>query len=191
MSLVGLLAATSSTEIQAAEEPFMACADVTCKTRRLSSLKPGRKFDAGVGGERELELLVAEICDSILRRLNRYVPEHVEPSSMVAIQSSVPVLDETKTPASKGVQEASRQWLLERLREILEIAMQRVTNLKTPAPDRIKWSRIVIAAAQASNAVLRDVEIDALKQQINELKQLTLERLSEDKDSDANEDQRD
>jgi hypothetical protein len=110
---------------------------------------------------------------------------------MVAIQSSVPVLDETKTPASKGVQEASRQWLLERLREILEIAMQRVTNLKTPAPDRIKWSRIVIAAAQASNAVLRDVEIDALKQQINELKQLTLERLSEDKDSDANADQRD
>jgi len=69
--------------------------------------------------------------------------------------------------------------------------MQRVTSPKTPAPDRIKWSRIVIAAGQACNAVLRDVEIDALKQQINELKQLTLERLSEDKDSDANEDQRD
>jgi hypothetical protein len=73
----------------------------------------------------------------------------------------------------------------------MEIAMQRVTSPKTPAPDRIKWSRIVIAAGQACNAVLRDVEIDALKQQINELKQLTLERLSEDKDSDANEDQRD
>ena len=69
--------------------------------------------------------------------------------------------------------------------------MQRVTSPKTPAPDRIKWSRIVIAAGQACNAVLRDVEIDALKQQINELKQLTLERLSEDKDSGANEDQRD
>jgi hypothetical protein len=32
------------------------------------------------------------------------------------------------------------------------------------------------------------VEIDALKQQINELKQLTLASMSEDKDSDTNED---
>jgi len=69
--------------------------------------------------------------------------------------------------------------------------MQRVTSSKTPASDRIKWSRIAIGAGQACNAILRDVEIYALKQQINELKQLTLERLSEDKDSDANEDQRD
>ena len=66
--------------------------------------------------------------------------------------------------------------------------MQHVTNPKTPAGDRIKWSRIVIAAGQACNAVLRDVEIDALKQQINDLKQLTLAKLSEDKDSDTNED---
>lgn len=85
------------------------------------------------------------------------------------------------------VQEQNRQWLLQRLHEIMEIAMQRVTNPKTPAGDRIKWSRIVIAAGQACNAVLRDVEIDALKQQINDLKQLTLARLSEDQ----NEDQRD
>jgi hypothetical protein len=70
----------------------------------------------------------------------------------------------------------------------MEITMQHVTNPKTPAGDRIKWSRIVIAAGQACNAVLRDVEIDALKQQINDLKQLTLAKLSEDKDSDTNED---
>ena len=62
----------------------------------------------------------------------------------------------------------------------MEIAMQRVTNPKTAAGDRIKWSRIVIAAAQACNAVLRDVEIDALKQQINELKTLTLGRLQDE-----------
>jgi hypothetical protein len=136
-------------------------------------------FSVGVGGERELELLVAEICDSILRRLDRGVPGHVESSSMVAIQSSAPVLDKAKSQVFKDVEEASRQWLLERLHEILEIAMQRVTNPKTPAPDRIKWSRIVIAAAQASNAVLRDVEIEALKQQIAELKALTLAKLDE------------
>ena len=73
----------------------------------------------------------------------------------------------------------------------MQIAMQRVTNSKTPASDRIKWSRIAIGAGQACNAVLRDVEIDALKQQINELKQLTLSKLSEDKDANTNEDQRD
>jgi hypothetical protein len=73
----------------------------------------------------------------------------------------------------------------------MEIAMGRITNPKTPTSDRIKWSRIAIGAGQACNAVLRDVEIDALKQQINELKELTLARLSEDKDSEPNEDQRD
>lgn len=145
----------------------------------------------GVGGERGFELLVARICGSILRRLDGSVSEHVDASAMVAIQSSVPVLDETKTRASKGVQEASRQWLLEQLREILMIAVQRVTNLKTPAPDRIKWSRIVIAAAQASNAVLRDVEIEALKQQIAELKALTLARLDEDDIEDRTDQARD
>jgi len=93
--------------------------------------------------------------------------------------------------ASPAAEEQTRQWLLQQLREIMEIAMQRVTSSKTPASDRIKWSRIAIAAGQACNAILRDVEIDALKQQINELKQLTLSRLSEDKDADANEDQRD
>jgi len=92
------------------------------------------------------------------------------------------------TPAP---QEQTRQWLLQQLREIMQIAMQRVTNSKTPASDRIKWSRIAIGAGQACNAVLRDVEIDALKQQINELKQLTLSKLSEDKDANTNEDQRD
>jgi hypothetical protein len=89
------------------------------------------------------------------------------------------------TPAP---QEQTRQWLLQQLRQIMEIAMQRVTSSKTPASDRIKWSRIAIGAGQACNAILRDVEIDALKQQINELKQLTLASMSEDKDSDTNED---
>ena len=91
----------------------------------------------------------------------------------------------------KAGQEETRQWILEHLREVMEIAMQRVTSHKTLASDRIKWSRIAIGAGQACNAVLRDVEIDALKQQINELKELTLSKLSEDKDAEANEDQRD
>lgn len=73
-------------------------------------------------------------------------------------------------------QEETRQWILQRLREIMEIAMQRVANSKTPASDRIKWSRIAIAAGQACNAVLRDVEIDELRQQINELKRLSEEQ---------------
>ena len=104
---------------------------------------------------------------------------------------TMPSTSEDTSVPRPAAEEQTRQWLLKRLREVMEIAMQRVTNAKTPAPDRIKWSRIAIAAGQACNAVLRDVEIDALKQQINELKQLTLERLSEDKDSDADEDQRD
>jgi hypothetical protein len=139
----------------------------------------------------EAELTVAKICDLILKRLNRIAALPVDGSSIVSIQSSAPVTEEAESQALKDVQEANRQWLLQRLRQILEIAMQRVTNPKTPASDRIKWSRIVIAAAQATNAVLRDVEIDALKQQIADLKELTLARLGEDKDLEPNEDQRD
>jgi len=48
---------------------------------------------------------------------------------------------------------------------------------------------MVIAASQACNAVLRDIEIDQLKQQINKLRQLTLSRLSEDKDVNANDEE--
>jgi len=66
----------------------------------------------------------------------------------------------------------------------MEIALDRVTGPKTPPPDRIKWSRIVIAASAASNSVLRDVEIDALKKEISELKALTEEHLKDDNELD-------
>ena len=67
----------------------------------------------------------------------------------------------------------TREWLLQQLRRVMEIALDKVTNHKTPAPDRIKWSRIVIAAGASSNSVLLDVEIDELRRQIMELKALT------------------
>jgi hypothetical protein len=80
--------------------------------------------------------------------------------------------------------EPDRQWLLHQLREVLEISMERISNPKTPAPDRIKWSRVVISAGQACNSVLRDAEIDDLKHQIKELKELTLAKLSDEQESD-------
>lgn len=76
--------------------------------------------------------------------------------------------------------EPDRQWLLKSLGGILEIAMDRVSGPKTTALDRIRWSRVVIAAGQACNSVLRDVELEALKQQIKELKELTLAKLSDE-----------
>jgi hypothetical protein len=105
--------------------------------------------------------------------------------------SDIDVAAEASRTTQKIAQEKTRLWILEHLREVMEIAMQRVTGPKTLASDRIKWSRIAIGAGQACNAVLRDVEIDALRQQINELKQLALSKLSEDKDSETDEDQRD
>ncbi len=56
-----------------------------------------------------------------------------------------------------------------------------------PPADRIKWSRIVIAAGQACNSILRDVDIEALKQQIQDLKQLTEERLGDEQGIDQEE----
>lgn len=89
-------------------------------------------------------------------------------------------LNESEPEKAPAVEQPTREWLLERLRLVLEIAMERVTNTKTSAPYRMKWSRIVIAAGQACNSILRDVEIEALKQQIKELKELTLEKLTDE-----------
>lgn len=77
--------------------------------------------------------------------------------------------------------EPTREWLLQQLRRVMEIALDKVTNPKTAPPDRIKWSRIVIAAGASCNSVLRDVEIDELRREIMELKALTSEsEVSED-----------
>jgi len=88
--------------------------------------------------------------------------------------------------AEKGrsVDSTTREWLVEQLHDVLEIAMGRVTHPKTLSSERIKWSRIVIAAGQALNAILRDVEIESLKQQITELRALTTERLSTEQEID-------
>lgn len=80
-----------------------------------------------------------------------------------------------------------REWLIDQLRRVLEIALDKATHPKTPPGDRIKWSRVVVAAGQACNSILRDVEIETLKQQIEELKQLTEERLSDEQSGDPEE----
>ena len=80
--------------------------------------------------------------------------------------------------------EPTRKWLLLSMRQIVEIALDRVTNPKTLAADRIKWSRVLISAGQVTNGILRDVEIEELKRQVMELKDLTTERMKEDEDQD-------
>lgn len=82
--------------------------------------------------------------------------------------------EEDQAPAGSP-SEPTREWLLQQLRRVLEIALDKVTNPKTAPPDRIKWSRIVIAAGASCNSVLRDVEIDELRREIMELKALTRE----------------
>jgi hypothetical protein len=64
----------------------------------------------------------------------------------------------------------------------VEIALEHVTGQNTPAADRIKWSRVLVTAGQACNSVLRDAEIEELKKQMKELKQLTEERLGDEDD---------
>jgi hypothetical protein len=80
-----------------------------------------------------------------------------------------------------------RDWLIDQLRRVLEIALDKVTHPKIPPGDWIKWSRVVVAGGQACNSILRDVEIETLKQQIEELKQLTEERLSDEQSGDQEE----
>jgi hypothetical protein len=78
------------------------------------------------------------------------------------------------------VDQPTREWLLERLRTIIDYAMDRVTGARTAPDERIKWSRIAVSAGQACNSVLRDVDIETLKQQVRELKELTIEKMSDE-----------
>ena len=94
-----------------------------------------------------------------------------------------------KKPRQGDNREPTRQWLLQELRRIITIAMDRVTNSKTPAEDRIKRSRIVIAAGGACNSVLRDVEVDELRREISELKTLMLEKLKDQGEDEDGSDQ--
>ena len=91
-------------------------------------------------------------------------------------------LDETENDPS--VHPTDREWLLKQLRRVLNIALDRVTHPKTPPSDRIKSFRVVISAGQACNSLLRDADIEELKQQIAELKQLAGKRSSDEQDSD-------
>jgi len=171
---------------------------VTARGGRRGEVDVSSDVSSGeVREERQAELVVSEICDSVLKRLKRVASADAgagggEASPTRIIDASVPIAGEAIARVHERVEEEDRRWLLQRLHEILEIAMQRVTGPKTPAGDRVKWSRIVISAAQACNAVLRDVEIEALKQQIAELKALTLAKLSdEEEDGEEHEDRRD
>jgi len=82
----------------------------------------------------------------------------------------------------------TREWLIKQLRRVLEIALDRVESPKTPPNDRIKWCRVVIAAGQATNSILHDVDIEALKEQVNELREMTEERFEDEQDSDQESD---
>lgn len=99
---------------------------------------------------------------------------------------SVPVvrLNDSETTGTPTISQPTREWLLERLGQVLEIAMERVTNTKTSAAHRMKWSRIVIASGQACNSILRDAEIETLKQQVKELKELATVKLSDEQADD-------
>lgn len=135
----------------------------------------------------EAEIMVSEICDSILHRLNK--PEQPAATKNTGGPSLTQTPNELEPIAQTvdTVDSTTREWLIQQLRGVLEIAMDRVTHRKTPPADRIKWPRIVIAAGQACNSILRDVDIEALKQQIQDLKQLTEERLGDEQGIDQEE----
>jgi hypothetical protein len=88
--------------------------------------------------------------------------------------------DNQEEASAEEPSEPTREWLLKQLRRVMEIALGKVTNQKTAPSDRIKWSRIVIAAGASANSVLRDVEIAELRRQITELKELIGESESEE-----------
>jgi hypothetical protein len=86
----------------------------------------------------------------------------------------------TRQQGERVVDQPTREWLLERLRTIIDYAMDKVTGARTPPDERVKWSRIAVSAGQACNSVLRDVDIETLKQQVRELKELTLAKLGDE-----------
>jgi len=65
-----------------------------------------------------------------------------------------------------------REQLLRMLGGLMEMIVKHMNDPKTRWDEKLKWSRVLISASDVCNSVLRDVEVDKLKEQVEELEKL-------------------
>jgi hypothetical protein len=65
-----------------------------------------------------------------------------------------------------------REWILQQLVGLVSYAKTKIADSNTSKEERIKWARVLVAAAMAASNTLRDQEIDELKIEIKQLKEL-------------------
>ena len=65
-----------------------------------------------------------------------------------------------------------REQLLRILGGLMELIVKHMNDPKTRWSEKLKWSRVLISASGVCNSVLRDVEVEKLKEQVEELERL-------------------
>lgn len=65
-----------------------------------------------------------------------------------------------------------RERLLRMLGGLTEMVVKHMNDPKTRWDEKLKWSRVLINASNVCNSVLRDVEVDRLKEEVEELERL-------------------
>ena len=66
-----------------------------------------------------------------------------------------------------GDKTLSRSDVLKSLKLVLDFACAKLENRKTPRRDRLAWSRVVAACAAASGTLLRDADLDSMKERLD------------------------
>jgi len=83
------------------------------------------------------------------------------------------VLKSIEKAFSEGKPE--REWILRQLAGLVSYAKAKIMDHNTGKTDRIKWSRVLVSAAQACTHALKDQELDELREEIKELKTILKE----------------
>ena len=66
-----------------------------------------------------------------------------------------------------GDETLSRPDVLRSLKLVLNFACAKLENRKTPRRDRLSWSRVIASCAAASGTLLRDADLDSMKERLD------------------------
>ena len=66
--------------------------------------------------------------------------------------------------------EVSCGYLLGKLKGLFELSLDKTTKKQTPSGKKIQWARIAIQSASVMASILKDVELESLRDEVEALK---------------------
>lgn len=81
-----------------------------------------------------------------------------------------------ENPGKIAEKALNRQELLTALQTVLDASFEKMSNKYTKNVERQGWARLIIAAASASNDVLKDIDLDDIARRLEVLEAIAKQR---------------